>query len=136
MIVRLDLEGACPAVADVDDAGVLTRALQNALAARRQPLQVNPRRLVGTVFAPHHAEDAEFRERGLALSKKLLDPLVFLESEAMLPESLRREGRSYGRGHGETLLSHLAGRLGRANLAIFPTDSQAQPPFPVTWRTR
>src|SRR5580698_3616393 len=144
MIVRLDLEGACPAVADVDDAGVLTRALQNALAARRQALQVNPRRLVGTVFAPHHAEDAEFRERGLALAKKLFDPFVFIESEAMLPESLRRESRGHGGGHGETLLSHLAGRLGRANFAIFLPDSkpqppfpaQAQPPFPVRWRTR
>src|SRR5580658_1330656 len=136
MIVRLDLEGTSPAVADVDDACVFSRPLQDTFAAGGKALQVNPRRLVGTVFAPHHAEDAEFRERGFALSKKLLDPLVFLESEAMLPESLRREGRSYGGGHGETLLSHLAGRLGRANLAIFPTDSQAQPPFPVTWRTR
>ena len=119
MIMRLDLESAGPAVADVDDAGVFSRSLQDALAARGQALQVNARRLVGTVFAPHHAEDAEFGERGLALSKKLLDPLVFVDSEAVLPEGFRREGRSHGGGHGETLLSHLAGRLGRANFAIF-----------------
>src|SRR5580700_4316687 len=136
MIVRFDLEGACPAVANVDDAGVLARPLQNALAARGQAFQVNPRRLVGTVLAPHHAEDAEFRERGLASAKELLDSFVFIESEAMLPESLRRESRSHGGGHGEPLLSHLAGRLGRANLAVFPTDSEALPPFPVIWRTR
>src|SRR5580658_5769963 len=129
MIVRLDLEGARPAVANVDDAGVLARPLQNPLAARGQALQVNPRRLVGAVLTPHHAEDAEFRQRGLALSKELLDPFVFIESETMLPENLRRKGRSYGSGHGETLLSHLAGRLGRANFAIFLADSQAQLPF-------
>src|SRR5271170_7282751 len=144
MIVRLDLEGARPAVANVDDAGILPRTLQNALAPRRQAPQVNPRRLVGTVLAPHHAEYAEFRQRGLALSKKLLDPLVFVESEAMLPEGLRRESRSHGGGHGGTLLSHLAGRLGRANFCHFLPDSQLhppfrpgrRPPFPVRWRTR
>jgi hypothetical protein len=36
----------------------------------------------------------------------------------VLPESLRREGRSHGGGHGESLLSHLRGRLGRATTTL------------------
>src|SRR5580704_1354409 len=44
----------------------------------------------------------------------------------MLPEGLRREGRGHGSGHGETLLSHLAGRLDRATSTIFRRD------FPVS----
>ena len=43
VIVRLDLEGASPSVADVDDAGVFTRALHDAAAARRQTLQMHAR---------------------------------------------------------------------------------------------
>ena len=61
MIVRLDLERAGPAVADVDDAGVLARPLHHQLAARGQPLQMHARRFVGAVLAPHHAEDAQAR---------------------------------------------------------------------------
>src|SRR5271157_184582 len=60
MIVRLDLECASPAVADVDDAGILARPLHHQFAARGQAFQVNARRFIGAVFAPHHAEDAEF----------------------------------------------------------------------------
>src|SRR5258708_1212654 len=118
--MRFDLEGAPPAVADVDGAGILSRPLQHALAPRRQALQVHARRLVGTVFAPHHAEDAEFGERRLATAEKLLDLFVLFRSEAVLPEDLQRKGRGRGRGHGESLLSHFEGRLGRAILAIYP----------------
>src|SRR5580658_1460361 len=116
VIVRLDLESAGPAVADVDDPGVLARPLQHALAARGQPLQVHARRFVGTMLAPHHAEYPKFGQRGLAVSQKLLDLFVLIGSKAVLPEGLRRKSRSHGGGHGETLLSHLARRLGRAIL--------------------
>ena len=110
VIVRLDLESAGPAVADVDDAGVLAGPLQHALAARGQALQVHARRFVGTMLAPHHAEDAKFGKRGLAVTKKLLDLFVLVNGEAVLPERLRRKGRSHGRGHGEVLLSQVVGR--------------------------
>ena len=43
MIVRLNLEGAGPALADVDDARVLSRPLHHQRAARGQPLQVHAR---------------------------------------------------------------------------------------------
>src|SRR4029077_20150421 len=69
MIVRFDLESAGPAVTDVDNACVFSRPLEHALAARGQALQVHARRFVGTVLAPHHAEDAELGESGLALSE-------------------------------------------------------------------
>ena len=35
MIVRFDLEGAGPAIADIDDAGVFSRPLNHAAAVRR-----------------------------------------------------------------------------------------------------
>src|SRR5208282_4380895 len=66
VIVRFDFEGAGPAVADVDDAGVFAWSLQHALAARGQAFQVHARRFVGAMLAPHDAEDAEFGESGLA----------------------------------------------------------------------
>src|SRR5437016_2831311 len=50
VIVRFDLKGAGPAVADVDDAGILSRPLQHALAPRGQALQVHARRFVGAVL--------------------------------------------------------------------------------------
>ncbi len=108
--MRLDLEGAGPAVADVDDAGVLARPLQHALAARGQALQVHARRFVGAVLAPHHAEDAEFGERGLAPAEQLLDLLVFVGREAVLPEGFRGKGRGQGSGHGKSFYCRISER--------------------------
>src|ERR1700756_828463 len=59
VIVRFDLEGAGPAVADVDDSRILAWPLHHELAARGQALEVHARRLVRTVLTPHHAEDAK-----------------------------------------------------------------------------
>src|SRR5882762_393735 len=50
MVVRFDLEGADPAVANVDDAGVLARPLDHQLGTGWQPLQVYPGGLVGTML--------------------------------------------------------------------------------------
>src|SRR5260370_21515555 len=97
--MRLDLESAGPAIADVDDPRVFARPLQNAVAARRQTLQMHARGLVGAVLAPHHAEDAQFGERGLASAQKLLDLVVLLERESVLPEGFRRKGGSQRGGH-------------------------------------
>ena len=66
VVVRLDLEGDGPAVADIDDAGVLAGPCSTQLAAGGQLLQVQARALVGAVLAPHHAEDAELGVVGLA----------------------------------------------------------------------
>jgi hypothetical protein len=45
------------------------------------------------VLAPHHAEDPEFGERGLAVPQKLFNLFVFAGSEAVLPDDLGRKGR-------------------------------------------
>ena len=103
MIVRLDFESAGPAVADIDDAGILAGPLQHALAARGQPLQMHARRFVGAVLAPHHAENAEFGESRFAAAEKLLDFFVLVRSKAVLPEGLRRKSRGQRGGHGRSL---------------------------------
>src|SRR5437899_2587792 len=66
MIVRFNLEGRDEAVADVHDTGVFSGALHDQLAARRQALQVHLARFVGTMLAPHHAEDAQLGDVRLA----------------------------------------------------------------------
>src|SRR5208337_4479044 len=100
MIVRLDLECASPAVADVDDAGILARPLHHQFAARGKTLQVNTRRFIGAVFAPHHAEDAEFGPRGFASAKALFDFFEFFRSQAVFPDHLRRNGNRNDRRGG------------------------------------
>src|ERR1700690_421097 len=69
---------------------------------------MNARRFIGAVLAPHHAEDAEFGDRGLAVAEKLLDLLVFLGREAVLPENLRRKGRSQRGGHGRSFYCRIS----------------------------
>src|SRR5919201_5560815 len=88
MVVRLDLEGAGPAIANINDASVFARPLQHSPAVSRKPAQVHARGLVGAVLAPHHAEDAQLSEARFA-PKQALDFLVFLGREAVLLDYLR-----------------------------------------------
>ena len=99
VIVRLDLERAGPAVANVNDAGIFTRPLHHQLAARGQTFQVNARRLIRAMLAPHHAENAEFGPRGLASAEQLFDFVEFFRREAVLPDRLRRNGSDRRGGH-------------------------------------
>ena len=89
MVVRLDLEGDGPAAAYVDDACVLARALQDQLAARRELFQMQARAFIRAVFAPHHAEDAEFGQRRFA-SQQGQDFFVFSRGDLMMRDHLRR----------------------------------------------
>src|SRR5262249_51737003 len=73
MVVRLHLEDGGEPVADVDDAGVLARALDDARPGRGKPREVDARALVGAVLAPHHAEDAELRVSRLATKASARD---------------------------------------------------------------
>src|ERR1044072_8857735 len=57
MIVRLDLERRAPAVAEIDNAGVLARRYDHAWASRRQSFQMYARRFVRAVFRQHQRED-------------------------------------------------------------------------------
>jgi hypothetical protein len=90
-IVRLDLEDGREPVADVDRAGVLARALQDARPLGRQGLEVHARALVAAVFGPHDREQAELRQIGLS-AEQLDDARVLLARDAMPIEHFTIEG--------------------------------------------
>ena len=99
VVVRLDFEGDGPAVADVDDAGVLPDAGQHARphlvgGGLAEVPQVHLGRLVGAVFAPHHRVHGQLGV-GRAASQDVADPLVFVVFETEFAEWLRlvRGGR-------------------------------------------
>jgi hypothetical protein len=66
MVVALDLEGDRLTLAQVDDAGVLTRSLKDAVAARREAPQEQRRVLVRAVLRPEEREDGELEVVRLA----------------------------------------------------------------------
>jgi hypothetical protein len=70
--VRLHLERDGDAVAQVEDAGVLARALEDALAVRGQPLEERRRMLVAAVLGPEEREDRELEVVRVA-AQQLLD---------------------------------------------------------------
>ena len=92
VVVRLDLEGDGPAVADVDHAGVLAHADQQRVRLRRRLVaelpQVHLGRLVGAVLAPHHRVDGQLGA-GRAAAEDLADPGVLVLLHAQLGEGLR-----------------------------------------------
>ena len=91
VVVGLDLEGDAVAVTYINDAGVFARAEQDELAPCRQLFEVNLRRFVGAVFAPHHAEDAEFSKRGFA-PEEGENLLVFVRREGVRGDDFRSDG--------------------------------------------
>ena len=93
MIVRLDLESSAPAVAEIDDAGILARRHDHARAGRRQSFQVNARRFVRAVLGPHDREDAEFGKTRFA-AKQFFYSLEFFGSEIV-------GGDNFGSDHRE-----------------------------------
>src|SRR6185437_9158797 len=90
MIVRFDFEDGNQAIADINDAGVFSRALNDVLAARRQAFQMDPRGFVRAVFAPTDAEYAQLSEIRIA-PQNFLDSGVFLRREAVFGGDLRRD---------------------------------------------
>ena len=76
MVVALDLEGDRLAVAEVDDARVLARALEDARRVGREALQEERRVLVAAVLRPEEREDGELEVVRLAL-EQLLDTVEF-----------------------------------------------------------
>jgi hypothetical protein len=72
MVVALDHEGDRLAVSEVDDAGVLARALQDARRLGREALQEQRRVLVAAVLGPEEREDGELEVVRLA-AQELLD---------------------------------------------------------------
>jgi len=69
VVVRLDLERDRRPIAEVEDAGVLARALQDALARRGEPLQERRRVLVAAVLRPEEGEDRELEVIRIAVEQ-------------------------------------------------------------------
>ncbi len=69
MVVALDLEGDRLAVADVDDAGVLARALEYGRALGRKSAQEERRMLVTAVLRPEEGEHGELEVVRLAFEQ-------------------------------------------------------------------
>jgi hypothetical protein len=81
MVVALDLEGHGFAVAEVDDAGVLAWALEDARRFRREALEEERRVLVAAVLRPEEREDGELEVVRLPL-EQLLDTVEFPVGQA------------------------------------------------------
>jgi hypothetical protein len=81
VVVALDLEGDRLALAKIDDAGVLTRALQNSLAGRREAAQQQCRMLIGAMLGPQEREDGELEVVGLP-TEQVADTLELPVGEA------------------------------------------------------
>jgi hypothetical protein len=93
MVMRLDLECDRPAVADLDDTGVVPDTGEHPRPHRlsgRLPeiVQVHLGGLVGAVLTPHHRVHRQLGGRRPA-SQNLPDPRVLIIREAQLPVWLR-----------------------------------------------
>ena len=92
MIVAFHLKRHRQAVANVDDAGVLTRPLQHVRPFGGQVFQIDARAFVTTVLRPH---DREYPELGVIrfAAEKLDDLSILFRIEAMARHQLRRHRR-------------------------------------------
>ena len=96
VVVALDLERDRLAVAEVEHAGVLAGALEDAGAGRRQAREQACRVLVRAVLRPEEGEDGEL-ERIRVPAEQVADALEFPVREAECPvERLFRDGRQRG----------------------------------------
>ncbi len=95
MVVRLHLEHADVAIADVDHARVLARSVDDMRALGRQLAQVKARRLVRAMLVPHRRDDAEFGEsRGAADQRD--EARVFVGFQPMRDRELFVDLRFFG----------------------------------------
>jgi hypothetical protein len=104
VVVGFDLEGDGPAVADVDDACVLTDACEHrgphlVGGGLAEVLQVHLRRLVRAVLGPHHRVHRQLGVRGTA-TEDLPDTGVLVVLESQFPVGLGDIGGRGGLGDG------------------------------------
>ena len=92
VVVRLDLERDREAAADVDDAGVLAGALQDALALRGQSPQERGGVLVAAVLRPEHREDGQLEVVRRPLEQFLDAPELPVGETERAMERLLRDG--------------------------------------------
>ncbi len=75
--MALHLEGDDHAIADIDDAGILPRTVDDAGPFGRQGLEMDLRRFVRAMLVPHRRNDAEFGEAWLA-AHQAEEPIIFV----------------------------------------------------------
>ena len=95
VVVALHLEHASEPIADVDDAGILARALDHMRALGRQRAQMNLGGFVRAVLVPHGREDAEFGQARLA-PDQVEHALVFVRLETVLGDQFGGDLRLVG----------------------------------------
>ena len=126
VVVRLDLERDREPVADRDDAGVLARAGDDALAGGRQRPQQRLRALVRAVLAPHDAEHRQLEVVRVAAAEPVADRVELVVGDA--EPAMERLHRALGHGH------RRADRDGDRRLVGAPRgalDQRADDPEPV-----
>ncbi len=92
VVVALHLEDTRIAISDIDDARILAWPLDHDCALGRKLAQMHAGGFVGAMLAPHHREDAQFDEIGLAVQKPL-DARIFVRRKPMLANDLWGDGR-------------------------------------------
>src|ERR1700677_1078138 len=118
MFVRFHLEHRAQAVADIHHSGIFSRTLHHMLALRWQPPQVDAARFVGAVLAPHHAENSQFGNVGIA-AQDFLDACVFFRGQPVVRGYFRGDLRGLSDAHQS--LSCNPGRLSWTALRSYPT---------------
>ncbi len=88
VVVAFHLERHRQTVADVDDAGVLTRPLQDVGTFGGKIFQIITRALITTVLRPHDRENAELGEVR-RMAEDADDFLIFLRVESVTGRQLR-----------------------------------------------
>jgi hypothetical protein len=106
VVVAFHLEDDGLPVADIDHAGVLAGAADHLRAGGRQLLQVDLRRLVGTMLVPHRRKDAQFGERGLS-AQDVQQPLPFIRLDPVRGDQF---GGDCGFRHGILRLAGICAR--------------------------
>src|SRR5208282_16923 len=119
MIVRLDFERGDEAIADVYDPRVFARTLHDEFAACRQAFQVHFARFVGAVLAPHHTENAELGDVGIA-AQDLLNARVFVTCDAVFGGNFRSHFDFGACG------SHLYGSRSFSRFSVRDSDQNRQ----------
>src|SRR5579862_8745217 len=97
MVVRLDLEGDRPAIANRDHARVLARSLEHVWGRSWEAAEQGTGVLVRAVLRPQGGDDAELGERRIA-AEHADDALVFVRRDTMLGDERRRDDRITGTG--------------------------------------
>ena len=127
VVVALHLEDGGLAVADVDHAGILARALDHPRRLGRQLLQPDLRGLVGAVLAPHRREDAELDHGGRAAHDRQ-DALVFVGRQAVLGHDLRRDRGLVGKLDRRILLQARDALMSGPRPGLRTTPCRREPP--------